>query len=164
MSKSRTAAESRRVGLVFSGARPPPRGFLGSSVGKETACSAGDLGSIPGSGRPLEKEMATHSSILAWRIPWTEEPGGLHTVHGVTRVEHGLVTKPPPPARTLRSRERRTPLESQLGHIPARPPPDPAPTTIRPRPPQPSLHLPRAGSATFLRQQTWASENPEVTL
>ena len=31
---------------------------------------------------PLEKEMATHSSILAWRIPWTEEPGRLHTVHG----------------------------------------------------------------------------------
>ena len=34
---------------------------------------------------PLEKEMATHSSILAWRIPWTEEPGGLHAVHGVTK-------------------------------------------------------------------------------
>ena len=34
---------------------------------------------------PLEKEMATHSSILAWTIPWTEEPGGLHTVHGVTK-------------------------------------------------------------------------------
>ena len=34
----------------------------------------------------LEKEMATHSSILAWRIPWTEEPGRL--VHGVTRVGH----------------------------------------------------------------------------
>ena len=33
----------------------------------------------------LEGEMATHSSILAWRIPWTEEPGGLHTVHGVTK-------------------------------------------------------------------------------
>ena len=32
---------------------------------------------------PLEKEMATHSSILVWRIPWTEEPGGLHAVHGV---------------------------------------------------------------------------------
>ena len=30
---------------------------------------------------PLEKRMATHSSILAWRIPWTEEPGRLHTVH-----------------------------------------------------------------------------------
>ena len=34
---------------------------------------------------PLEKEMATHSSILAWRIPWTEEPGGLHIVHGVAK-------------------------------------------------------------------------------
>ena len=33
-----------------------------------------------------EKEMATHSSILAWRIPWTEEPGRLHTVYGITRV------------------------------------------------------------------------------
>ena len=32
---------------------------------------------------PLEKGMATHSSILAWRIPWTEELGGLHTVRGV---------------------------------------------------------------------------------
>ena len=86
-------------------------GFLGSSVGKESACYAGDPGSIPGLGRspgegigyplqyswaflvaqlvknlpamretwvqslgwkdPLEKGMATHSSILAWRIPWT---------------------------------------------------------------------------------------------
>ena len=34
---------------------------------------------------PLEKGMATHSSILAWRIPWTEEPGGLYTVHGVAK-------------------------------------------------------------------------------
>ena len=33
----------------------------------------------------LKKEMATHSSILAWRSPWTEEPGGLLTVHGVTK-------------------------------------------------------------------------------
>ena len=45
---------------------------------------------------PLEKEMATHPSILAWEIPWTEEPGGA-TVHGVTRVGHDLATKPPPP-------------------------------------------------------------------
>ena len=36
---------------------------------------------------PLEKEMATRSSILAWRIPWTEEPGGLHTGHGVTESD-----------------------------------------------------------------------------
>ena len=36
---------------------------------------------------PLEKEMTTHSSILAWEIPWTEEPGGLHTVHGVAKSQ-----------------------------------------------------------------------------
>ena len=35
---------------------------------------------------PLEKGMAAHSSILSWRIPWTEEPGRLHTVHGSQRV------------------------------------------------------------------------------
>ena len=34
---------------------------------------------------PLEEEMATHSSILAWRIPWTEEPGGRATVHRVAK-------------------------------------------------------------------------------
>ena len=40
--------------------------------------------------------MATHSSILAWRIPWTEEPGGLQSM-GLQRVRHDLATKPPPP-------------------------------------------------------------------
>ena len=40
----------------------------------------GDAGSSPGLGNPLEKELATHSSILAWRIPWTEEPGGLQSM------------------------------------------------------------------------------------
>ena len=39
---------------------------------------------------PLEKEMATHSSVLAWRIPWTEEPGGLHTVHEVAKSQTRL--------------------------------------------------------------------------
>ena len=48
----------------------------GSDSGKKTACNAGDPDSIPGLGRPLEKGMATHSSILAWRISLTEEPGG----------------------------------------------------------------------------------------
>ena len=52
-------------------------GFPGGSDGKESACNAGHLGSIPGREDPLEKEMATLSSILAWRIPWIEEPGGL---------------------------------------------------------------------------------------
>ena len=38
---------------------------------------SGDVGSIPGSEDPLELEMATHSGVLAWKTPWTEEPGGL---------------------------------------------------------------------------------------
>ena len=41
---------------------------------------------------PLEKEMATHSSILAWEMPWTEEPGGLQSM-GSQRVGHDLVTE-----------------------------------------------------------------------
>ena len=48
-----------------------------------TACNAGDSGSIPGSGRSLEKEMAPHSSILASRIPWTEELGRLQSMEGL---------------------------------------------------------------------------------
>ena len=43
---------------------------------------------------PLEKETATHSDILAWKIPWTEEPGRLQSM-GLQRVRHDLVTKPP---------------------------------------------------------------------
>ena len=102
-------------------------GFPYSSVGKESACNAGDLGSIPGLGRssgegigyslqyswaflvaqlvknlpamwetwvqslswkdPLEEGMAAHSSILAMRIPWTEEPGRLQSM-GPQRVRH----------------------------------------------------------------------------
>ena len=53
---------------------------FGGSDGKESACNAEDLGSIPGSGRSLEKGMATHSSILAWGIPWTAEHGGLQSM------------------------------------------------------------------------------------
>ena len=51
-------------------------GFPGGSDGKEFDCNAGDQGLISGSGRSLEKGMATHPSILAWRIPWTEELAG----------------------------------------------------------------------------------------
>ena len=46
--------------------------FLHSSVGKSSACNAGDPGLIPGSGRSLEKEMATHSNTVAWEIPQKE--------------------------------------------------------------------------------------------
>ena len=52
-------------------------GFLHSSVSKESACNAGDPGSIPRSGRSPGERNVTHSSILAWRIPWTDEPGKL---------------------------------------------------------------------------------------
>ena len=51
-------------------------GFPGGSVVKNPPPNAGNLASIPGSGSPLEEEMATHSSFLAWKMPWTEEPGG----------------------------------------------------------------------------------------
>ena len=51
--------------------------FPGGSDGKESACSAGDLDSIPGQEDTLGKGTVTHSSILACGIPWTEEPGGL---------------------------------------------------------------------------------------
>ena len=47
-------------------------GFPAGSVGKESTYNAGDLGWED----PLEEEMATHSGILAWEIPWMEEPGG----------------------------------------------------------------------------------------
>ena len=91
-------------GLQYTGSQSWTRlndytlGFPGSSVGKESACSAGDLDSIPGSGRSPgvgKEEMTTHSSILAWRISWTEDTC---CVHGVKRVGHNLVTKPPPSA------------------------------------------------------------------
>ena len=49
-------------------------GFPGGSDNKESACSTGDLSSIPGQEDPLEKGVAAHSNIPAWEIPWTEEP------------------------------------------------------------------------------------------
>ena len=53
------------------------RDFPGGSDGKASAYNAGDLGSIPGSGRSPGEGMATHSSTLAGKIPWMEESGGL---------------------------------------------------------------------------------------
>ena len=57
--------------------------FPGGSDGKESVYNVGDPGLIPESGRSPGEEMATHSSTLAWKIPWTEEPGG--PFHGVTK-------------------------------------------------------------------------------
>ena len=55
-------------------------GFPGGLDCKESACSAGDQGSIPASGRSPGEENGNHSSILAWEIPWTEESGGLQSM------------------------------------------------------------------------------------
>ena len=64
-------------------------------MSKEIACDAGDsgnMGSIPGQEDPLEKEIATYSSILAWKITWTEEPGGLQS-KGSQTAKHNWATK-----------------------------------------------------------------------
>ena len=66
---------------MFNHFRPP------GSDGEESACSAGDVGLILSREDPLEKRMATHSSILAWRITWTEEAGVLQSM-GWQRVGH----------------------------------------------------------------------------
>ena len=58
--------------------------FPGGSNGKESACNVGHLGSIPSWEDPLEEGMATHSSILAWRIPMDRG------AHGVTMSQTGL--------------------------------------------------------------------------
>ena len=65
--------------------KPPGKAFWSlpspsRSDGKASAYNAGDPGSIPGWGRSLEKEMATHSSTLVWKIPWTEEPDRLQSM------------------------------------------------------------------------------------
>ena len=66
---------------------PSVQDFPGGSDGKASACNTGDPGSIPGLGRSPGDEMATHSSIPAWRIPGMEEPGRLQSM-GSQRVRH----------------------------------------------------------------------------
>ena len=68
-------------------------GFPGDSVVKSPSAKQETKVRFLGREDPLEKEMATHSSILAWEIPWTKEPGGLESM-GSRRVGHGCVTKP----------------------------------------------------------------------
>ena len=61
--------------------------FPGGPGDKKSACSAGEPSLILGQEYPLEKGMATHSSILAWRIPWTEETGGLQSMGLQSRTQ-----------------------------------------------------------------------------
>ena len=62
-------------------------GFPGTSGGKESACNVGDWVQSLGWEDTPEKGMATHSSIFAWRIPWTEEPSGLLSIE-LQRIGH----------------------------------------------------------------------------
>ena len=62
-------------------------GFPGGASGKEPTCREMQIPSLSQEDS-LEEEMATHSSILAWKIPWTEEPGGLQAM-GSHRASHG---------------------------------------------------------------------------
>ena len=66
--------------------------FSSGSVVKNMPANAGDSDSIPGWEDSLEKEMATHSGILASEIPWTEEPGRLQSMVS-QKVRHDLVTR-----------------------------------------------------------------------
>ena len=64
------------------------QGFPGGARAKNTnAGDVRDVGTIPGWKEPLEEGMATHCSILAFRIPWTEEPGGLQSM-GSQRIRY----------------------------------------------------------------------------
>ena len=72
-------------------------GFPRSSVSKGSACNAGDLVPISGSGRSPRERKAIHFSLLAWRIPM-DRGARQGTVHRVTKVEHDLVTKAIPPS------------------------------------------------------------------
>ena len=76
---------------------PPSEGLPGGSVVKNLPAIAGDPCLIPGWEDPLEKERATHSSILAWEIPWTRRSGGLQSM-GLQRFGYGLETKQQPPS------------------------------------------------------------------
>ena len=62
-------------------------GFPGDTAGKNLPANPGDVGLIPGQEDPLEEEMATRSSILVWKIPWTEELSKLQAM-GWQRVGH----------------------------------------------------------------------------
>jgi len=64
------------------------QGFSGGSDGKESAHNAGDPVQSLGWEAPLEKKMVTHSTILSWRIPCREEPGGLQSM-GLQRIRLG---------------------------------------------------------------------------
>ena len=74
--------QSRRGAVSFEAGRYASLSFRGGSGGKESSCNTREAGSFPGRKNPLEQGTVTHSSILAWEIPWMEEPGRLHSSRG----------------------------------------------------------------------------------
>ena len=83
---SSSKAASILLGICY-GSTPFSKRIPGGPDGKESAHTAGNLGSIPGSERSLEKEMTIHYSIPAWRIQRTDESVRLHTVHEITKSQ-----------------------------------------------------------------------------
>ena len=81
----------RDANLLCLQAHLSTRNFPGGSDGKASANNAGDQGSIPELGRSPGEGMATHSSLLAWKIPWMEEAGRLQSM-GSQRVGHNCTT------------------------------------------------------------------------
>ena len=81
------SGEQRKDSAIHTHVSILPQGLPGGSDGKESAGNAGDPGLILGQEDPLEEGMATHSSIFAWRILWTEEPGRLQST-GSHRVRY----------------------------------------------------------------------------
>ena len=79
-SKKRTTKSVSKIRFHIDNQRSNMEGFPGSSAVKNLPANAGVAGSVPVSGRSPGEGMATHSRILAWRIPWTEEPGGLQSM------------------------------------------------------------------------------------
>lgn len=76
-----------RKGFCISERSRQTQGFPGGAMVKNLPAKAGNTDLIPGSGRSLEKEMATYSRILAWKIPGTEKPGELQSM-GSQRAGH----------------------------------------------------------------------------
>ena len=72
--KLKTFVLKKKIALILKLELSHYRGFPGSSESKESACSVGDMGSIPGLGRSPGEGNGKHSNFLAWRIPCTEEP------------------------------------------------------------------------------------------
>ena len=84
--------DSENVCTFYTEIRRKGATYLAGSAAKNLPANAGDTGSIPGTGSSPGGGNGTHSSGLAWRIPWTEEPGGLRSM-GSHRVRQDLVTK-----------------------------------------------------------------------